>query len=107
MTAVRGRLKLLVHGVELGQGRAGQLGEHEDEAGLIVLCIPRSKKRRGGFAVQGGTEIPPPLVDADSGCKDAEGICSDVHDGRDGALLVVGSGLLQPVPRLVDDVPLG
>jgi hypothetical protein len=50
-----------------------------------------SKKGRGGFAQKAGTEPPTPVVDAVGGSEDVGGICSDVDDRGDGALLVLWS----------------
>ncbi len=82
-----------VLGLEAGDDSCGPRREHEGARGIC--------------AQKAGTEPPTPVVDAVGGSEDVEGICSDVDDRGDGALLVVGSGLLQPVPGLVHDVPLG
>ena len=52
-------------------------------------------------------EPPAPVVCAVSSSVDVvRGLC-DVDDGADGAAVVTGRGLLEPVPHLVEDAPVG
>ena len=73
-----------------------------------ILCLGSDAGARRGVrvALEGRAEPPAPIVHGVSSGVDLVRVLGDMDDRVDGTTVVTGRGLLETIPRRVDDAPL-